>query len=221
MSSARENPIELLTGTLRTRLLTMGSKAQQALGDACLAVRDRDLPRAAAVLDGEADIDNLENEIDESSLNILVRTQPVARDLRFVMSAVRMVQDLERIGDEAVIIAERATLTEHCIPASVGSDLTRLTDRAKDMLDRAMAAFRDADAALAVSRSDDETAQLMIAIIQKLMEDVRRQAVDPWESMHIVLVTRALDRICRRAENIAEHTYFMVEGVSLKHRRGV
>ena len=57
----------------------------------------------------------------------------------------------------------------------------------------------------------------MVSIYNRLMEDVRDQRLDPWDSMHIILITRALDRICRRTENIAEHTYFMIEGISLKH----
>lgn len=218
---SHETFIHQLMDNLRVRLLTMGAKAQQALEDACLAIENRDFPRAAAVLDGDTDIDNLENEIDEASLNILARTQPVARDLRFIMVAVRMVLDLERIGDESVTIAERLMLNEHQVPSSVEKELFQLMERAREMLQKALTAFREEDAAtaLAVSRYDDETAQFMVTIFQKLMMDVQEQKVAAWDSMHIILITRALDRICRRAENIAEHTYFMVQGISLKHRR--
>ena len=84
------------------------------------------------------------------------------------------------------------------------------------MLRNSLLAFQNGDApsALAVSRYDDETAQMMVN-----MQAVGDRTLEPWDSMHIVLITRALDRVCRRAENIAEHAYFMVEGVSLKHRR--
>ncbi|MEG2005644.1 MAG: PhoU domain-containing protein, partial [Bilophila sp.] len=102
--------------SLRTRLLTMGAKTQQALDDASMAVLNKDLPRAAAVLDGDCEIDALENEIDEAALTCLARSQPVARDLRFIMASVRMVLDLERIGDEAVTIAERVLLSENLLP---------------------------------------------------------------------------------------------------------
>lgn len=216
---SQENFIHQRMDNLRIRLLTMGAKTQQALEDACLAIQNRDLPRAAAVLDGDAEIDTLENEIDEAALNILARTQPVARDLRFIMTSVRMVLDLERIGDESVIIAERLMLNEHQIPSSVEKELFQLMERACKMLQQALMAFREEDAptALAVSHYDDETAQFMVTIFQKLMTDVQEQKVSAWDSMHIILITRALDRICRRAENIAEHTYFMIEGISLKH----
>lgn len=219
--NSQETFIHQRMDNLRVRLLTMGAKTQQALEDACLAIQNRDLPRAAAVLDGDTDIDNLENEIDEASLNILARTQPVARDLRFIMAAVRMVLDLERIGDESVTIAERLMLNEHQVPSSVEKELFQLMERAREMLQKTLTAFREEDAAtaLAVSHYDDETAQFMVTIFQKLMTDVQEQKVAAWDSMHIILITRALDRICRRAENIAEHTYFMIQGISLKHRR--
>ena len=99
----QEHYTQQLLDNLRAKLLIMGSKTQQALDDAAIAVLNHDLPRAAAVLDGDTDIDDLENQIDEATLNILARTQPVARDLRFLMSVVRMVLDLERIGDESVV----------------------------------------------------------------------------------------------------------------------
>ncbi len=215
----QEYYIHQLIDNLRTKLLTMGAKAQQALDDACQSVLTRDLARASSVMDGDVDIDNLENEIDAASLNILARTQPVAKDLRFIMTAVRMVVDLERIGDESVIVAERVILSENPVANDIRNDLSQLMDRSRLMLRNALTAFRDGNThlALSVSHYDDETAQLMVSIYNRLMEDVRAQKIDPWDSMHIILITRALDRICRRAENIAEHTYFMLEGISLKH----
>ncbi len=217
----QEHYTQQLLDNLRSKLLVMGSKTQQAIDDAGLAVVNHDLPRAAAVLDGDTDIDDLENQIDEATLNTLARTQPVARDLRFIMSVVRMVLDLERIGDEAVTVAEQVTLSEKPIPPMIEKDMHALCSRTSTMLRNALLAFQNSDApsALAVSRYDDETAQLMVNIFQKLMQAVGDRTLEPWDSMHIILITRALDRICRRAENIAEHAYFMVEGVSLKHRK--
>ena len=220
--SEEENPLALKSDfVLSFCELIMGSKTQQALDDAAIAVLNHDLPRAAAVLDGDTDIDDLENQIDEATLNILARTQPVARDLRFLMSVVRMVLDLERIGDESVVVAEQVTLSDKPIPSIVEKDLRALCTRTSTMLRNSLLAFQNGDApsALAVSRYDDETAQMMVNIFQKLMQAVGDRTLEPWDSMHIVLITRALDRVCRRAENIAEHAYFMVEGVSLKHRR--
>ena len=217
----QEHYTQQLLDNLRAKLLIMGSKTQQALDDAAIAVLNHDLPRAAAVLDGDTDIDDLENQIDEATLNILARTQPVARDLRFLMSVVQGKR--VDLGGRRIIkdVAEQVTLSDKPIPSIVEKDLRALCTRTSAMLRNSLLAFQDGDApsALAVSRYDDETAQMMVNIFQKLMQAVGDRTLEPWDSMHIVLITRALDRVCRRAENIAEHAYFMVEGVSLKHRR--
>lgn len=209
-----------LMDVLRGRVLLMGAWSRQALEEATEVLRTGDATKADLIMEGDSAIDALENEIDASALSLLARLQPVARDLRVIMAAVRMVPDLERIGDECVTIAQQAVLNQGPLPESVANDLVTLSTLARGMLDRALDAFRrqDAPLALAVSQFNDETAQLMVRIMGTAMEDVSRQAVTPWASMHVILITRALDRICRRTENIAEHTYFMVEGVSLKHR---
>ena len=206
---------------LRTQLLVMGVRTRQALHDACLAVLTGDGKLANSVLDGDAAIDELENQIDTASLNILARNQPVARDLRLVVAGVRMVLDLERIGDEAVVIAERVILAERLLLPAIRSDFVSLMDRARSMLDDALTAFRDANSTLAykVCREDDESAQLMVTMYSSLMEGVQAGTIRPWDSMHVILSIRALDRICRRAENLAEQTCFLLEGISLKHSR--
>lgn len=217
--TVQETHLHQLLDRLRTQLLIMGVKTRQALGNAVQAVHLRDEATSRTVLDGDAAIDSLENEIDEASLNILIRTQPVARDLRFIMAAVRMVLDLERIGDEAVTIAEQVLLMEGMDATSFAEDLHQLGLRSEDMLGHALEAFQNSDAELAlkVSRYDEETAQLTARIFQAIMEQVQVGKMTPWASMHVIFIVRSLDRVCRRAENIAEHAYFMLEGVSLKH----
>ena len=217
--TTQETHLHQLMDRLRTQLLIMGVKTRQALGEAVRAACQRDADMARAVLDGDAAIDMLENEIDEASLNILIRTQPVARDLRFIMTAVRMVLDLERIGDEAVTVAEQVLLMEGMNTSALGQDLPLLGRRAEEMLQHALEAFQhgDAEQALKVSRYDEETARVMTRLYQEIMEQVQAGSMTPWTSMHVLFMVRSLDRVCRRAENIAEHAYFMVEGVSLKH----
>lgn len=216
----QEKYIHQPLSNLRGRLLTMAAKAQQAVDDACHAILNRDQARAHSVLDGDVEINDLENDIDNASLNILARTQPVAKDLRMIMTAVRMVVDLERIGDEAVVMAERVLLSKSALPLDIMNNLAQIMERTRKMLGDALSAFRDNNRDLAVDvRSYDEyTAQLMVDIYNRLMQHVRDQSVDPWDSVHLIIILRALDRICRRSENIAEHTYFMLEGISIKHR---
>ncbi|MFQ9866268.1 MAG: phosphate signaling complex PhoU family protein [Bilophila wadsworthia] len=163
----QEHYTQQLLDNLRAKLLIMGSKTQQALDDAAIAVLNHDLPRAAAVLDGDTDIDDLENQIDEATLNILARTQPVARDLRFLMSVVRMVLDLERIGDESVVVAEQVTLSDKPIPSIVEKDLRALCTRTSAMLRNSCSPSRtETPQRPCVSRYDDETAQMMVNIFQ-------------------------------------------------------
>lgn len=106
------NYLQQLLATLRTRLLVMAASVGIALEEAGKALAANDPGRATAVMENDAAIDALENEIDEMALQLLARTQPVAGDLRFVVSALRMVVDLERIGDEAVSVAEQAVLMQ-------------------------------------------------------------------------------------------------------------
>lgn len=216
----QENHLQQMLVTLRTRLLVMCAATGLALEDACKALRDGDMGRAGAVIDGDAVIDALENEIDDKALSLLARAQPVARDLRFVVSALRMVSDLERIGDEASSIAERAIIMQDLLPLPIMEEVSRLMDMACMLYNSSVTAFRDGDRELALSvcRGDDDASQMEIRIIQRLMQDMGGN-MDPHVGMHIILITRALNRIWRRASNIAEHAYFVMEGVSIKHKK--
>lgn len=209
-----------MLATLRTRLLVMCATVGLAVDDACKALLDGDAPRASAVIDGDAAINSLENEIDEMALSILARTQPVARDLRFVVSTLRMVLDLERIGDEAAGIAERAILMQGLQQPRIMDDVRALMETARKLYADSVAAFREGDLelALAVSRGDDEAAQMEVRIFQRLMQDPDAR-IDAHMAIHIILIARALNRIWRRAANVAEHTYFILEGVSIKHKK--
>lgn len=216
----QETHLQQMLATLRTRLLVMCATVGLAVDDACKALLDGDAPRASAVIDGDAAINSLENEIDEMALSILARTQPVARDLRFVVSTLRMVLDLERIGDEAAGIAERAILMQGLQQPRIMDDVRALMETARKLYADSVAAFREGDLelALAVSRGDDEAAQMEVRIFQRLMQDPDAR-IDAHMAIHIILIARALNRIWRRAANVAEHTYFILEGVSIKHKK--
>ena len=216
----QENYLHQMLESLRTRLLTMGAKTQQALDKACYALVHRDADMARKVIEGDSEIDAMENEIDENSLAILARTQPVARDLRFVISAVRMVLDIERIGDEAVLIAKRALCLRDLPPSAVIGDLESYGNRSSALLRNALQAFQEGSIsqAMEVSHSDAATGVLTEEVTRIIMDNVVEGTVDPHIGMHALLVVRALDRVCRRTQNIAEHTYFMVQGENIKHR---
>ena len=216
------NYLQQLLVSLRTRLLVMCASVGIALEDAGKAMAAGDPGRAASVIENDAAIDALENEIDEMALQLLARTQPVARDLRFVVSALRMVVDLERIGDEAVSMAEQAILMQDkpgfgIIPHVRGKD-----SEASDAVDRAGVDFRErrAEEALHMLRGDEEAVQSEVRIIQEIMEGLSdpESSLEPYQAMHVILVARSLTRVWRRSINIAEQVYFINQGESLKHK---
>ena len=216
------NYLQQLLVTLRTRLLVMCASVGIALEEAGKALVANDPGRAAAVIESDVAIDALENEIDEMALRLLARSQPVASDLRFVVTSLRMVVDLERIGDEAVSMAEQATLMQDMPGFSVIPHVRELYVSAREAFENAVRVFRENDAqgALIMSRGDDEAVQTEVRIIQGLMEGLSdpQSPLEPQQAMHIILVTRSLTRIWRRSVNIAEHVYFISRGESLKHK---
>ena len=216
------NYLQQLLVTLRTRLLVMCASVGIALEEAGKALVANDPGRAAAVIESDVAIDALENEIDEMALRLLARSQPVASDLRFVVTSLRMVVDLERIGDEAVSMAEQATLMQDMPGFSVIPHVRELYVSAREAFENAVRVFRENDAqgALIMSRGDDEAVQTEVRIIQGLMEGLSdpQSSLEPHQAMHIILVTRSLTRIWRRSVNIAEHVYFISRGESLKHK---
>jgi phosphate transport system protein len=221
----KETQLQQMLTQLRTKLLMMGAAVGIALDEACAALEEGDAVRAAEVVDGDAAINAMENEIDELALSLLVRNQPVAQDLRFVVGALRMVIDLERIGDEAASIAERTVTMEESLPGGVMQAAGNLIRSTMAMYIQAMDAFRTAnkEKALRLCRVDDEVAQQEMAALQRVMEYFcgepggERKRIS-YEGMNGILICRSLNRICRRCSNIAEHTYFIVKGLNIKHQ---
>lgn len=215
------NYLQQLLVTLRTRLLVMSASVGIALEEAGKALAANDPGRAAAVIESDAAIDELENEIDEMALRLLARTQPVAGDLRFVVSSLRMVVDLERIGDEAVSMAEQAILMQDMPGFGVIPHVRVMFDKAREAFESAVRIFREnnTEGALAMSRGEDEAVQSEVRILQGIMERLSDPAcgMEPHLAMHIILVARSLTRIWRRSINIAEHVYFINQGQTLKH----
>lgn len=222
--NAKETLLEQNLTQLRTRLLVMCAAVGIAVDEACEALTTGNMGKASAVVDGDAAINIMENEIDEMALSLLVRNQPVAQDLRFVVAALRMAVDLERIGDEAVSIAERGIILHETLPEQVTEAVTPLLTAARSLYTRSIDAFRAMDAvkALKLCRSEDESTQMEVKALQTIMqffclEGNAGRNGPTYAGMHGILICRALNRICRRAGNIAEHTYFIVEGVNIKH----
>ena len=221
----QETHLQSLLEQLRTRLLVMCVRVEEVVGDACTALDEDNVHLATAVIDADNGIDELENEVDGMALSLMARSQPVARDLRFVVSTLRMVADLERIGDEAAHIAERVLLLQDA-PRPPAFDLMRqMMELAQNSLHDAIIAFREENIPLAlhVCRCKDDILQLEVRLLQKVMHHFAGNAGEAgdagWAALHAILIARSLSRIFGRASNIAEHCYFMKQGVSIKHRK--
>ena len=211
--------LELLT----EKLLRMAGLARQALRDALKAFSERDAALARQVIDRDAEINRMECELDEVSLRLLALEQPVALDLRRVVGAMRMTIDLERVGDEALHIAERAIFLAQLPGASMPAHLDELAFRVTEMLDKSVAAFHagDVDLANEVCRMEAGIADLNVLVLKDALhlaeqESCAAQALE--RSMHEVIAGRSLERIGDKAGNIAETTIFVVNGVSIKHK---
>jgi phosphate transport system protein len=222
--NGKETQIRQDIAQLRTRLLVMCAAVGIALDEACEALVSGDAPRAGAVVDGDAAVDAMENEIDEAALILLVRGQPVAQDLRFVVAALRIIIELERIGDEASDLAERAVILNERLPESVREGVRDLMDTARMLYRKAVESFRteDAEQALQLSRMDEEVTQMEVRALHHIMERFCPGGREGRSGlmhacMHGILICRALNRICRRAANIGEQTYFILRGINIRH----
>ncbi|MDR2745199.1 MAG: phosphate signaling complex protein PhoU [Desulfovibrio sp.] len=209
---------------LRTRLLVMSASVGMALDGACAALASGNTDQAEAIIDGDTWINSMENEIDELALDLLALNQPVAYDVRFLVGALRMVIDLERIGDEAVSIAERSIIMQTRLEDPVKGALQPLLEKARELFAEATEVFRasDTEAAMRLCRDDDESTRLEVGALQRIMDFVRADAAAgkedaPYPVMQGILICRALNRVCRRCANIAGHTYFIARGVNVKH----
>ena len=207
---------------LRARLLRMGGLAEQAVDRACQAYIDRDLARCHMVLEGESQINITEREIDELAFDLLAMQQPMAVDLRFILAVTKINSDLERVGDQAVNIAERVMDMVELPKADLPVDIPRMAAAVSAMVRRALESFIEGKAELAqavlemdnvVDRMKDEA---FIVLVKSMNEnpDVTRQALDA------LLVARNLERVADHATNIAEDVIFWVRGADVRHNAG-
>jgi phosphate transport system protein len=204
---------------LKTRVLEMSGEVQGALGLALEALQERSAAKAQAVIAGDREIDHREMEIEEAVISLLATQQPMAGDLRLLMAAMKISNDLERVGDHAVNIAQSAQRLLSLPQVPVVPDVAEIARHARRMLADALEAFIKGDgaAARAVCRRDDTVDALHRAVFRvaltHMMEDPRTITA----GMELVLVSRNLERVADLATNIAEDVVFMAEGRSIKH----
>ena len=205
---------------LAQRVLRLGGLAEDAIGKSVRAWNDRDPDLARQIIAGDEAIDQAELEIDSLCIELLARNQPLAGDLRFITTAMKITPDLERIADHAVNIAERVLELIEEPPLRALVDVPQMAQRAQAMLRGALDAFvrRDAAAAWRVIRMDDELdrrmEQAFRVLLSHMMEDPRTIS----RALRVTFVAKYFERIGDQATNICEQIVYMAEGRVIKHK---
>ena len=207
-------------GELKKELLASGSLVEEAVNQSIEALVNRRINLAEVVIEGDCQINQKENQIEEECLKILALHQPVAADLRFIISVLKVNNDLERIGDLAVNIAERAVYLSAHEPLKATLNFPRMADGARKMVRKSLDALIGMDANLAriVLTMDDEIDDLNREMYTTL-QDLMHQSPECIErAVQTLSVSRYLERIADLSTNIAEDVVFMVEGELIRHQ---
>jgi len=204
---------------LKVKLLTMSGEAEDALAASVQALLERDGEKASRVIAGDVEIDALENEIEDSVIGLLATQQPMARDLRLLTAAMKIANDLERVGDHAVNIAQSAERLIASRPIAPEPELVEMARQARTMLADALEAFvrGDAQAARAICLRDDSVDALHRSVFRILLTHMMEDPHIIGAGMDLFLVSRNLERVADLATNIAEDVVFLVEGKTIKH----
>jgi phosphate transport system protein len=208
--------------TLRRQLIAMGAQAESQIASAIEALVEGDAAKARAVIEGDKAIDLLEVKIDEGAIDLLATQQPVAGDLRLLVSALKINADLERIGDHAVNIAEAAERMSKMRPFKPWIDIPYMAEIARGMLQDSLDAFvrRDAALALAVCKRDDLLDEKNKSIIRELLTYMAENPALITACLEIIGISKNLERVGDLATNIGEETIYIAEGEIIKHHMG-
>jgi phosphate transport system protein len=204
---------------LRHLILEMGGLVEKQIADAMRALVDRDEEFARLIIDRDKTVNRMDVQIDDVCLRLLALHQPAARDLRLITTALKITTDLERAGDMAENIAERAIELSREPQLKPLIDLPRMASIAQGMLRQALDAFvrEDADMALQVCHQDDTvdglTDQLLRELLTFMMEDPHTIS----RALRLIFVSKYIERLADHATNIAEMVIFMVKGKSIRH----
>ena len=204
---------------LKERLLVMAGMAEQAIQRSVEAYRVRDLSLCDLVVRSEISINSFEREIDQMALDLLAMEQPMAIDLRFILSVIRINADLERVGDQAVNIAVRVREMGAFANIDLPVDIPKLASLASAMVRKALQAFIEADADLAKSvlLLDDQVDEMNDAAFYALSSLIKEKPDLTPQSLNALIISRNLERVGDHATNIAEDVIFWVRGADVRH----
>ena len=204
---------------LKEKLLVMAGMAEQAIQRAIEAYRVGDLSICDLVARSEPAINRMEREIDQMALDLLAMEQPMAIDLRFILAVIKINADLERVGDQALNIAERVRDLQAQPPVELPVDIPKLASLAASMVRNALQAFIDADPAMAekVLMMDDEVDEMNRAVYRTLTRCIEERPENSQQALNVLLIARNLERVGDHATNVAEDVIFWVRGADVRH----
>jgi phosphate transport system protein len=204
---------------LKANLLKMATLVEEGLTNAVQSLVERDSTLAQKTFQGEDKVNAMENAIEEMCLKLLALHQPMAADLRFITSALKMITDLERMGDQAVNIAERAISLNEEPQIKPYIDIPRMAEITLSMVKDVLDAFvhRDSKLALDVCKRDDIVDGLNDQVFRELLTYMISDPKTITRAVHLMIVSRCLERIADNATNIAEDVIFMVDALIIKH----
>ncbi|HSA78718.1 MAG TPA: phosphate signaling complex protein PhoU [Nitrospirota bacterium] len=204
---------------LKERILKMGGFVEDAIKKSIKALVERDRNLAIDVIDGDAIINNFDVEIEEECIRFLAIWQPSGSNLRFVTTAIKIITDLERMGDLAVDICERGIELLDEPPLKPYIDIPRMAEAAQKMLKDSLDAFvaKDADLALSVCEADDFVDNLNQQIFNELLLYMLKDPKNISRAVRLTYITKYLERVGDHATNIAEMVVYMVKGKVIRH----
>jgi len=204
---------------LKQTLLAMGGLVEDQIRRVMRALMDRDDTLAQEVIERDRQVNAYDVEVDETCVNLLALHQPAAGDLRFITTAMKIVTDLERIGDQAVNIAQRALELNREPQLKPYIDLPRMAERAQAMVKDSLDAFvtRDTGLARRVCAADAEVDGLKEQIFRELLTYMMQDPRTTPRAIRLILISRFLERVADHATNIAEMVVYMVEGKMVRH----
>jgi phosphate transport system protein len=206
---------------LGDKILFLGGTVEEMIARAMQSLVDRDSDLARRVIEMDRTVDSGELDVDHMSLNLLALRQPAASDLRFITTALKIVTDLERIGDLAVNIAERALELNQEPPLKPYIDIPHMAREVSDMVHRALDSFvkRDAAEARAVLQADDAVDNLNVQLFRELLTYMIEEPKNVTRALRITFIAKYLERVGDHATNIAQMVIFMSEGRDVRHPR--
>lgn len=206
---------------LREQILAMGGRAEAQLTDAIQALAKRDSDKAMRVIESDKGIDALEMIVAQDSLKILALRQPMAKDLREVIAAIKISADIERIGDYAKNIAKRALQLNQQAPLKPTGSIPRMGDLAIKLINAVLSAYAndDAEGLIAAWRSDESIDEMYNSLFRELLTYMMEDPRNIGASTHLLFIAKNIERIGDHATNIAETVHFLVHGKPIDETR--